>query len=264
MSAKELERLAEPWNWKHIADESPLVTHEKIRRAKELGVVAVLFTAEQVTSRIKELATLEHNLRNGGVDNNVYAAIMKGGVPFATPFFRNIAGMSPNMNPVVDYIQASRYGDSQNGRDQLDVIRKFDPKTDINGLRLTYVEDTIDEGATMELLGAAAQDSEACFELGDGVTGASSEIGIITLTDKKISNLSGYEPNAVLRGMWIPNVWVGGNGLDGENEAMRWAPEHVITSVQDVKYRDIMPEVLDTLGERAVMGMDDITWINSD
>ena len=87
--------------------------------------------------------------------------------------------------------------------------------------------------------------------------------GIITLTDKGIADLDDhYKSQDVLRGFWVPKVWIGGNGLDGADEAMRWAPELVVTAVQHEKYRDAMPEVLDQLGPRAIMGMDDIVWIS--
>ena len=115
----------------------------------------------------------------------------------------------------------------------------------------------------MELAGAISLDPERCHELGDGITGPASEIGIISLTDKGIARLSGFDEKNITRGLWIPNAWAGGNGLDGENEAMRWAPELVITRVQDEKYREGMPEILDTLGERVVLGMNEIIWIPS-
>ncbi len=255
-------RLREPLDWRDLGAEPHARTSRKVARARELGVVAVLFTAEEVNHRINDLVELERRLNGDQVDRTIYAGIMKGGVPFVSKFFTRFASLQPHMNPVVDYIQASRYGDSQTGGDVLQIKRKLDPGTDINGMRFVSVEDTIDEGITLELLGQKARNPEGCTDLGDGVTGPAADTGIITLTDKRIADMPSYETGSILRGMWVPNVWIGGNGLDGANEALRWIPELVVTSVQDEKYRDTMPEILDMLGERAVMGMDDITWIS--
>lgn len=260
ISSQDIERLRTPWDWKDLSSESPVITRHKIERAKELGVVAVVFTASQVAERAKELALLEYALRNGDLNKSVYGVILKGGVQFASLLFREMASLSPVMNPVVDYVDVSRYGSSQQGGG-IEVKRKLGPKTDINRVRFTKIEDTIDEGITMERTGEVALDPERCFMLGDGVTGPASEIGVIALTDKRISEMKGFKPESVTRGLWIPNAWGGGNGLDGPNEALRWIPETVITPVQHEKYRDAFPEILDILGERAVMGMDDITWI---
>ncbi len=262
LSDSQIERLQVPTDWADLKNESPLVTAQKVARAHALGVVGVLFTAEQVQTRIGELAALEHATRNGTVDQTVYAVIMKGGVPFAAKLFEQIACLSPTMNPVVDYIQATRYGSSQAGDDKLSIVRQLDPKTNFDGKRFVKIDDTIDEGVTMNLLGSAAIDPFRCHELGNGVTGPAAELGIITLTDKRIASMQGYGADDILRGFWLPNVWAGGNGLDGPNEAMRWIPELVITKVQHEKYRDVMPQILDTLGERAVLDLNDISWVS--
>lgn len=262
LSPAQIERLRAPIEWNDLAGESPLVTVEKVSRARALGVVGVLFTASQTRTRIQELAALEHATQNGAVDQTVYAVVMKGGVPFAASLFEEIACLSPTMNPVVDYIQATRYGSSQNGDEKLAIVRQLDPRTDIKDKRLVKIDDTIDEGVTMRLLGQASIDPVKCHDLGVGVSGPATDLGIITLTDKRIADMSRYPDDSILRGFWIPNVWAGGRGLDGKYEAMRWIPELVVTRVQHEKYREFMPEVLETLGERAVLGMDDITWVS--
>lgn len=262
MLPETIDRLRQPLEWDDLSQEPAAQTNRKIARARELGVVAVLFTAQQVDHRTRDLAKLEHILNGDRIDDTVYAGIMRGGVPFAAKFFTHFATLQPCMNPIVDYMQLSRYGNSQTGRETLDILRPLDPHTDINGKRLVSVEDTIDMGVTLNLAGAHALDEVKSRELGEGISGPATEVGAITLTDKRIGILTNYHPGSILRGMWVPNVWIGGNGLDGANEALRWIPELVITSVQSEKYRDTMPEVLDTLGPRAVMGMDDITWID--
>jgi hypoxanthine-guanine phosphoribosyltransferase len=261
-SQEQVERLRTPWDWRDLSGESPLITRKKIERAQQLGVVAVVFTKEQVDFRILELAALEHETANGNVDNTVYASLLKGATSFTTPFFSGIASLSPQMNPVVDYLQSSRYGKSQSGGASVRIVRPLDPRTDIKGKIFKKVDDVIDEGITADQTAAIALDGKRCFELGEGVTGPAKEVGIIALGDKQISQMHNIHPNMITIGMYLPNVWGGGRGLDGPKEAMRWAPEFVITAVQHQKYRDNMAEVLDILGERAVMKMKDITWIS--
>ncbi len=258
----DLEKLAIPSEWSDLAQESPLITRAKIERAKQLKVVAVVFTGEQVASRIKELATLEHARENGGLDDTTYAVLLRGGNQFAVPFFSHVATLSPNMNPTVDYLHASRYGKSQKGQG-LRIHRPFGPDTDIADKKLTLIEDTIDEGITINRVSMHAQDPAIVHRLGKSVTGPAASVSVISLTDKRIATLTEFDDSQVTRGFYIPNVWAGGMGLDGANEANRWIPEIVITSVQHEKYRDQMPEILDTLGDRAVMGMKDITWIST-
>lgn len=256
-----IERLRNPIDWKDLDREPEVRKNIKIRRAKELGVVAVLFDDKQVSERISELAFLERNLRNGVIDETVYATILRGGVPFAAPFFGHMASLRPNMNPIVDYVQASRYGEYQQGSG-LKVYRKLGPKTDIAGKTLMLVDDVTDEGLTLEELLKIALDDNECHILGDSVTGPAKDVGAIVLGDKQIGKYEGFNQGMVLQGFWLPNAWAGGVGLDGPNEFMRWMPELVLTAVQHEKYRESMPEILDKLGERAVMGMDEITWIS--
>lgn len=259
-----IEIFREPISWDNLEHEPRAITNQKKSRAIELGVVAVLFTGRQVSDRIRELAQLEHALSNGSVDDTVYSIMLMGGGPFAVPFLTEMASLAPTMSPIVDCVDAGRYADSQLGGNVLDIKRKFRSTTNIFGKRLKALEDTIDEGVTMDLFGEASLDEELCHQLGDGITGPAESVGVITLSDKRIAELKNFKPSNILRGFWIPNAWAGGRGLDGANEALRWAPELVITSVQHEKYYDDMPEILDTLGERAVMGMNDITWIQQE
>ena len=259
-TSDEIERLARPVDWTDLSHESPIITRYKIERAKQLNVIAVLFTGDQVMQRIRELATLEHARANGEIDQSVYAVLLRGGNQFAVPFFSHMATLSPNMNPSVDYLHASRYGKSQNGK-ALRIYRPFGPDIDIAGRRLTLIEDTIDEGITIDRVSMMARDPERVKRLGKSITGSAREVSVISLTDKRIAHLTQFEQTQVTRGFYIPNAWAGGMGLDGPNEANRWIPELVLTAAQADKYYDDMPEILETLGERAIMGMNDIAWL---
>lgn len=186
-----------PIDWRDIANESPVQTNIKIRKANELahqGVAAVLFTEQEVNHRIQELALIEHCLRNGNIDDTVYAAILKGGVQFTVPFIRQMALLSTRMNPRVDYIQTTRYGESQEGG-EVQLVRKLDPKTDISGKLLMLTDDVTDEGLTLEGIRKIALDADLCGQLGIGVTGPAFDVGAVVLGDKQIAGYEGFDPN---------------------------------------------------------------------
>ncbi len=261
---KGIERLRSPIDWRALDTESHVITNLKVRKANELkdkGVAAVLFSAEAVADRIESLAALEHYFRNGDVDHTVYASILKGGVQFTVPFMGHMARFEPGMDPKVDYLQATRYGLSQEGG-ALEIVRKLDPKTDIQGKTLIFTDDVTDEGITLEELARISTDPNECTSLGDGVTGPASRTGAIVLGDKQLADYSGFDSDLLMQGFWLPNAWAGGMGLDGPNEAMRWLPEIVLTSTQHEKYREELPEILDILGERAVIGFNEFNWIS--
>ena len=264
LSPEQLLNRRTPIDWRDAVKESPVQTNTKIRKANELahqGVAAVLFTAQEVNHRVQELAIIEHVLRNGSMDETVYAAILKGGVQFTVPFIREIALLSPRMNPKVDYIQATRYGKSQQGG-EVQLVRKLDPKTDISGKLLMLTDDVTDEGLTLEGIRKIALNPDLCNQLGIGVTGPAIDVGAVVLGDKQIAEYAGFNPDLLLQGFWLPNAWAGGMGLDGPDEAMRWLPELVLTTTQDEKYRDSLPEILDILGERAIIGFKDFKWVD--
>lgn len=256
--------MKQPRDWRDLHYEPVVLTNHKIRRAQELkdkGVAAVLFSAATVSGRIQDLANLEHHFRNGKVDNTVYAGVLKGGVQFTVPFMGHMAQFEPGMDPKVDYLQATRYGKSQQGG-AVEVVRKLDPKTDIHGKTLIFTDDVTDKGITLEELARMSRHPEDCMQLGDGVTGPASNTGAIVLGDKQLADYNGFDKDLLLQGFWLPNAWAGGMGLDGPNEAMRWLPEIVLTTTQHEKYRENLPEILDTLGERAVIGFDEFNWVS--
>lgn len=265
LPAERIERLKAPVDWRALQDEPRVTKEEKIRRARELraqGVAAVLFTSDEVRQRISDLASLEHYYRNGEINDTVYACILKGGVQFTTPFVTEMSQQESTMNPVVDYIQATRYGLSQKGG-RLDIVRKLDPKTDIANKTVIFTDDVTDEGITLEELSRMSKDSSLCMQLGEGVTGPARRSGAIVLGDKQLANYDGLDGDLLLQGFWLPDAWAGGMGLDGPNEAMRWLPEIVLTTTQHEKYRETLPYVLSILGDRAIIGFDDFTWTSN-
>lgn len=261
-STKEmLNHYRAPLHWAALQDEDPSVTELKIKRARELGVVAVLFTADQVTQRVTDLARIEQDRRGVANLETIYLSVMNGGVPLSTALMRELASSQSSVHPVVDYIEASRYSESQTPKDKPDIIRRLRPKTDINGKRVVFIDDVIEGSITLGWLGATARDSATAHQLGAGVTGPAATTSLIALVDKEIARPEGFDEDSISVGMIGPAVWLGGGGMDAGQEKFRWTPEIIITPVQEKKFKPAMAEVLNILGERAVLGLDDIHWI---
>lgn len=258
-----LRNLTAPLVWSELDNESPSATNFKIRRAHDLGVVAVLFTSEQARQRIADLAMLEKIIHGEEIDNTVYIPVMNGGITGSSAFFMELVNIEPVIHPFVDYVDLSRYGDSQTGSDEPILKRRLRDGTDIKGKRAVFLDDVIEGAVTTEWLGDRALDPSLAPELGEGVTGPADSVDIITVVDKGLAVPSGFKKSSISRGMIGPNVWLGGQGMDDGSEKFRWTPEIVIPAVQKEEYRDTMPEILEILGARAVMGMDDITWVKA-
>lgn len=93
--------------------------------------------------------------------------------------------------------------------------------------------------------------------------GRAASFGIVALANKGIADLeSEFDPDLTLIGFNIPSPWASGKGMDGSNNYYRHASALFLYPVQDIKYREAMPAILDQLGDRAIMGMDDFTWIS--
>lgn len=257
-----LETLRTPWDWRDLATEPPEVTELKVRRANELGAVAVIYTADQTAQRLLELAMLERAWITSSEIPHQYGVILNGGVPVAGPLFLDIAALADPVHPDVAYFKATRYGHSQVGGSNIEIDQPFGKSTDIGGKRFKIVDDTIDEGLTLEGAAAMALDPARAKKLGRGITEPAAEVHVLALADKGFAQLDSIDPAHITRGMYVPDVWMGGRGLDGPGETFRWGNELVITSIQHVKYRDTMAKVLYVLGDRAVRTMDEITWID--
>lgn len=261
ISEEIMDQLHSPLHWADVKFEDPAVTELKIRRAKELGVVAVLFTDEQVMGRVSDLAKIEQNRVGTETLETIYVSVMSGGIPLSAALMRELASRKTPIHPVADYIDASRYKDSQTPKNKPDIIRHLRPETDLNGKRVVLIDDVIEGSVTLGWLGATARDPATAHLLGKGVTGPAATTGLITLVDKQIALPEGFDAKSVSVGLVGPKVWLGGGGMDDGQETYRWTPEIIITPVQEKKFQLAMEEVLSILGERAVMGMDDITWI---
>lgn len=246
-----------PDDWRDIGNETQTIINSKIRRAKELGVVAVLFNAGQVRDRVEALAMLESQVIDPA-KRNVYVALQGGAVPFVGQFFPQLRIQAPDHHPFVKYMEVSRYKDKQTGSATLEIIKDLDPEDIAIADSFTIVDEVGDLGDTVEAvrLHLATRHQE--------ITGRD-DVGmrLILLSDKNIATYPGFDHDNVHRGLIVPEPWIAGMGMDGSDEWHRWDPEISLSRVQKEEYRKQMPAILDILGDRAVLGMDDITWIPS-
>ena len=249
-----LDILRTPIDWRDFRDESPSVTNQKIRRAKELGVVAVLFNASQVRDRVDALATLESRTLHPG--KNVYVGLQGGAMPFIGQFFPLLRVKDPAIHPFVKYMEVSRYKDGQTGASSLEIVKDINYKVLATADTVTIIDEVGDQGDTVEKVRQHLVDTHT------ELTGRTDlKTRLILLSDKGVATFPGFEHSEVHRGAIVPVPWIAGMGMDGKEEWHRWDPEISLSVVQEEKYRDMMPEILDTLGERVVLGMSDITWV---
>lgn len=102
-----------------------------------------LITAAQLKKRIKELG--EEISLHYKKEEIVILCILKGGFIFTADLIREIKS-----NPVIDFIEASSYGDGKESSGT--VLIKRDVGLDIKGKKVLIVEDIIDSGFSLNFL----------------------------------------------------------------------------------------------------------------
>lgn len=252
-------RLKEPIHWlESLEAESPEVTQHKIARATALGVPAVLFTAEQVSSRIAQIATLEiarHTEEDYG--NPLYVILEKGGGPLATDYFSNLGMRLPRT--VIEFDDFGVRPTERYGQRQLKVEKPFAESTRLSDKDVVLIDVAVRGGTTLEAIHEAFTDRVWTVHHRLGSTAAS--VGARVLTQREGTVLSAFNVADIDVGFWAPDgVETAGKGANDEGESLRWQPDILISRVQDRSNRQLVGDTLEALGERAIMGLDDIIW----
>jgi hypoxanthine phosphoribosyltransferase len=104
--------------------------------------IQVVFTAEQIRSRLGELAG---EIAGRGIPNLLVVAVLKGSFVFAADLIRalNKAGMAPE----VDFLTLSSYKKSRTSSGQVSILRDLD--LDVEGRTVMIVDDVLDSGRTL-------------------------------------------------------------------------------------------------------------------
>lgn len=274
------------------ANNSATFTRSYRERAELLGVAACLASPQFVQDRVYSMGELEVEDKLFD-DDTLYISLMKGSQPFSSSFYKAMSekGLEivrrssfrdednrliipeRSFHPLTSEINASRYGDSQNGG-TLRIKQKLPDDERTLGRRLILCDDVVDEGLTLQLLAEYFNGNRRLGFLQLRKEGAAKSIGVRALISKNIADLSMFDPDDVVIGFIGPNVWLAESGMDGEKirkngkrqkEIYRWNSGISIPLIQDVKYKDNVEITMDKLNEigLAVAKMDDIKFINT-
>lgn len=155
--------------------------------------IEVLFTADEIASRIDALAT---EIAAADPGDLLVVVILKGSFVFAADLIRALerAGVSPQ----VDFITLASYGEGTESRGRVNLVH--DLSENVAGRRLLLVDDILDSGRTL----AVARDT--LRERG------AEEVKTCVLLDKDEARRVAIEADYV--GFRIGNHFVVGYGLD--------------------------------------------------
>ena len=161
----------------------------------------ILFSEEQIQTRIKELAQEMNKFYNG--EEVIAICVLKGAVMFAVDLVKHL-----DMPLQMEFIRLSSYGSGFSTSGKVNAVDIKLP--DLNGKNVLIVEDIVDTGLTAKFL----MDFMHCnFN--------AKSIKFCSLLDKKITRKVDIEPDYY--GFEVDNKFVVGYGLDF-NEKYRNLP----------------------------------------
>ena len=136
----------------------PPATDRWLERAGAARPSSVVYTAEQIRNRVREMAT-EITAHYGPDDDLLVLGLLKGSFIFMGDLVREIE------RPLhLDFIVASSYGAGTTSSGEVKLL--YDPTAPIEGRHILLVEDIIDSGNTIgRLAGALRARDPASLEL---------------------------------------------------------------------------------------------------
>jgi len=155
--------------------------------ADELG--EVLFSADQITARVRELG--EAISRDYAGRDLVLAGVLRGAAFFLIDLARAIS-------IPVDFIAISSYGPSSKASGVVRIVK--DLEEEIAGRDLLVVEDIVDTGLTLGYLLRILRER------------GPSSLKVCTLLDRNVRRI--VDPPIAYRGFVVPDKFVVGYGLD--------------------------------------------------
>ena len=151
----------------------------------------ILFTEEQISKRVKELALEINNYF--GTKPIIAVFVLKGSAFFASDLIRYL-----DMNVTMEFMSVSSYGAETISSGKLTIKKDID--TDIAGKDVLIIEDIIDTGITLSTLAKLFKER--------GVN----DLKVVTMLSKPSRREVDFE--ADFTGFEIPDVFVVGYGLD--------------------------------------------------
>ena len=154
----------------------------------------ILFSEEQIQTKIKEIATEMNNFYKG--EEVVAICVLKGAVMFAVDLVKHL-----NMPLQMEFIRLSSYGTGTTSSGKVHAVDISLP--DLNNKNVLIIEDIVDTGLTAKFL---LDFINSNFK--------TKSTKFCTLLDKKISRVNDVEPNYY--GFEVDDKFVIGYGLDDE------------------------------------------------
>ena len=157
------------------------------------GVTRVVLTADQIATRVAELAAaIESHYPPD--DELVVVGLLKGAFIFASDVVRALKRPSVH----IDFVKAALYGEGMDSTREVRLVH--DVETPVEGRHVLLVEDIVDSGKTLNRIAESfAERSPASLE-------------ICALLHKRIAKGLAMEPRFV--GFDAPSDWLVGYGLD--------------------------------------------------
>lgn len=169
----------------------------------------ILFTEDQVTARINEMAA-EITERYDS-STTLFVSLLNGAQPFTAKLMSAIWRYDPNFHPNVQSMIISRYGPNREPGETRVVTDLPPGYRDLTGRHVVVLDDLVDGGGTLEFA--------ANHLLGYGAD----SVDKIVLV-KKLKQSTGSE--VVMFGFETEDTWLTGMGMDDErlaSEGNRWA-----------------------------------------
>lgn len=169
----------------------------------------ILFTSQQIMDRVDRLAMEINHYYADTSENDLIeiVGILNGAIPFMSDLMRRL-----NFPLQTDWMRISSYGNAQIPEET--VCLRSEPNHDPAGRRILIVDDIIDTGGSMVFLYDYFQKKGA------------REIRSAVFLDKKDRRKFDIACDHV--GFNVPNVFLGGYGMDGAGTSMEHLPYIVV------------------------------------
>jgi hypoxanthine phosphoribosyltransferase len=155
--------------------------------------ITPLFSAEQITRRVEELA---REISAYAPRDVVVVAVLKGSFIFAADLIRGLH--REGLNPEIDFIFLASYGVGTASGGRVKVLR--DVETDLAGREAVIVDDILDSGRTLAFAKTLLEDRGAL------------SVRTCVLLDKDVPRATPIVPD--FTGFRCPPVFVVGYGMD--------------------------------------------------
>lgn len=168
---------------------------------KDPRFVEILFTREQIESRIKELAQWVNETYKSSKDL-ILVGLLKGSIPFMAQLIKDVT-----VDHALDFMTVSTYEGGTKSTGNIKIV--MDLKNDIANKDVLVVEDIVDSGLTLSTIMGMLRNHNP------------NSLRVLTLLDKPAGRKTHFVPD--MYGFEVPHKFLAGFGLD-VNEKLRNLP----------------------------------------